>query len=629
MFKDDRMISFMTAIVLMIAVGTVIQKAGNGSDSDTDAQRPVSGVVRLADDKVTARAGETVRLDVFANDEGLLPIQRTGLNIVRAPDCGRINVLGDAVEYIAGEECVGERRIVYTVPEAGKGITATVFLSVIPVDPVAAPEALSVTAPAEKISSAVSEVPVELARKANETAPAVPTTPAQEPAQSEPFEDTQALTAARKVATLAPTSAPVPRAQPIIAATGSEPKVDADAIKANAPATDQLERVVPKKLVALDHSLPAGRDLTVQTGQNWNTRKFALSQPQDQIGAGALPASVERILVSVVEVSEPPTRHPAKPSGDLSQGPQDAPSIDGTSRLEDDTVGSIEVAALGDTAVSGLGQSLGGLPVDQSQAPLENTPAPAEAPAKQAALPSANRDCVTPPSTVIDVLRAARTRLSISAPCQANSVAELTFSGIRFAVPLDEEGQGEVSALGFEANAQALLQFADGTEVDFDMPFKNVDRVVRVALVWDSPVNLELNALEFGGALNGPMHVHRDNPREFSDVRRNGGGFLNSFRSVNGVGQNVEIYSHWKRAGGKQGIVQMMINFASRSRDRLPEACGDGPLAAPQFLVVRSMEGQVERPILRKLAALACSEVTQENSGKELILGGISDLLVR
>ncbi|MEM1300894.1 MAG: hypothetical protein AAGH68_16615, partial [Pseudomonadota bacterium] len=335
-----------------------------------------------------------------------------------------------------------------------------------------------------------------------------------------------------------------------------------------------------------------------------------------------------------------------------------------TARLGDGTIGVRALDALGDTEVAALGQPLGSLPVDQSQPPpakaplaspepapradapttvaraapaetsLPNQVAPAapegEAGVQQAALPSTiTQECVVPPSTAIDVMRAGRTRLSVAAPCHAGTVAELSYSGIRFALPLNEKGQGEIMTLGFEANAQALLTFADGHKIDFDLPFKGVNRVARVALVWDMPVNLELNALEFGAPTGTDRHVRPDNRRTFRDVRRTGGGFLHSFRSAGGLGQNTDVYSYYKRAGGAQGVVQMMIDFASRNREQLDGTCGDGALAAPQFLVIRSDSGQVERPILRRLAALDCSEVALETGDKRLISEGIADLLIQ
>ena len=155
-----------------------------------------------------------------------------------------------------------------------------------------------------------------------------------------------------------------------------------------------------------------------------------------------------------------------------------------------------------------------------------------------------------------------------------------------------------------------------------------MDRVSRVAVVWDMPVELELNAIEFDGTIGSPDHVHPENPRGFDEVRRSGGGFLDTYRGYAGIGQNAQIYTFWHRKGGRHGVVELMIDFASRSRDGLEGTCGDGIYAAPNFLVLRSEDGRIERPVIRKLAAIDCSSTVKETSGNQLISGAVSDLVV-
>ena len=374
-------------------------------------------------------------------------------------------------------------------------------------------------------------------------------------------------------------------------------------------------------------------------------------------------------LVAVIERSEPSTVPPAAPSlfpaGDLAA--IGAPS--GTVPLVE---GSDTQIALADPVQEvarpdgSLNPALNASPVDSKQLPLDpnpvimsiipplkpsmvgigtvtdpegnggSRPSVTGAPAglsnpsaeKLAALPQTDAPCVIPPAMTIDVRRAARSIVSVDAPCHANTIAELQYSGLRFAVPLDETGKGALTALGFEPNAPALLSFVNGEKIDFDLPFKGIDKVSRIAVAWDVPVQLELNAIEFDGSIGGPDHVHPENPRGFSDVRRTGGGFLDSYRGYAGVGQNVQVYTFWHRKGGRHGVVELMIDFASRNRDRLEGTCGDGIFAAPNFLVLRSEDGRLERPVIRKLAAVECSSIAKENSDKRLISGAVSDLVV-
>ncbi|MEM6621363.1 MAG: hypothetical protein AAF674_03990 [Pseudomonadota bacterium] len=353
-------------------------------------------------------------------------------------------------------------------------------------------------------------------------------------------------------------------------------------------------------------------------------------------------------MVVVFERREPVNVAPAPPAGSLS------PDRDGLSVFEaaPGGQGTLQTISLpqpsGTIAGSVLGAALPVLPLDGAQGPLvtptpeEDQPLPPPAPrgvaasgtpenaadVDVAALPAPDLECTVPPSMTLDVRRAGRTIVSIVAPCQAGSVGELTYSQMKIAMPLDRDGRGQITALGFEPNAPAVLDLPGAQPIDFDLPFKGMNRVSRVALVWDHPIDLELNALEFGATLGSTAHVNPLNRRDFDVVRRDGGGFLTSYRGEAGRGQNIEIYSYYKRPGGPVGAVQLLVEFSSRSRDRLDTACGDGPYAAPGYRVLRTDKGAFDRPTQGRLAAIACSDVAPEVADKQLISGAVADLLV-
>ncbi|MEM1344310.1 MAG: hypothetical protein AAGI34_06985 [Pseudomonadota bacterium] len=263
----------------------------------------------------------------------------------------------------------------------------------------------------------------------------------------------------------------------------------------------------------------------------------------------------------------------------------------------------------------------------------EGVPVPAPRPGRAveqaqrtAAVTPAAADCAIAPGITVDARPAARTTLALLSPCHARSIAELRYSGLRIAVPLDAEGRGRLDVLGFEPRAEAVLWFTDGTETEFTLPFSGADRLNRVALVWDLPVAMELHAVENGAQLGSSGHVHPGNAKSFDDVRRRGGGYLNSYASIGGIGQNMQIYSHWRRRGDDGAIVKMMIDYTSRQRDRLAGTCGTGPYAAPAFTVVRSENGRMDRPLNRRLGALDCRSVPEATTF--LIEAAVDDLII-
>ena len=70
MFKDDRMIAILTGILLMVLVGTVIQRADgvSGLFGSDEPVAPAVPVTALTHDSVTVPAQALARIDVLAND---------------------------------------------------------------------------------------------------------------------------------------------------------------------------------------------------------------------------------------------------------------------------------------------------------------------------------------------------------------------------------------------------------------------------------------------------------------------------------------------------------------------------------------------------------------------------------
>lgn len=722
------MISVLTGIVLMVAIGTVIQRA----DGVSEYLEPEGPSVVLSNDVVTAQVNNLLRIDVFANDDGVEPAYRAALRVVSAPACGRVFVQQGTLQYLPDPACVGEQTIGYgidgldDVPAAlvvahvsGPGLGAPVRETE-PVVATAVPAGGTQDEQQAASPQPASAQPEAVAAQTTTLPAQTEVVQAQEPGAAEGLATTLATTLAQGGADIANASTTaegdlaggfVPLARPdrlLVDATDpvlpaselpgpelSEPEtVRADLAALGVPAVDdgvtghggsadspvagsqdQIE------IAYLQPSPPPARLRRAQiTPVIAGTEPAALgiAEPTDRLApANPNPSDAEPSRsIDVVKASEPsltdflvaifdrpeptstapaelrspdalrnqaiaptaldPSAHARAPdalaetdnlvTAALSQTPV-APGQEAPLAIEPAPVTALAVTSdqeVRSAPDGGQQIDLGSIATPEPTAPV----APEPQADVLAALPSATAECTTPPALTLDVKRSAQTTITLEAACHAGTVAELEYSGLRFALPIDPSGVGSFAALGFEPNADAVITFVSGDVMDFDLPFRSVDRVSRVALLWDAPIRLELNALEFGADLGSSDHVRPDNPRRFEDVRRQGGGFLTQYRSKNGVGQNAQIYSHWHRRGGTTGIVKLLIDFASRHRDRAAEACGTGPFAAPQFLVLRSAKGRVDRPILRRLASESCSDVAQESADKSLIYDAVSDLVV-
>jgi hypothetical protein len=288
---------------------------------------------------------------------------------------------------------------------------------------------------------------------------------------------------------------------------------------------------------------------------------------------------------------------------------------------------TIELAPVDTTPLAVLSDPgvITGTGAPQPGAEQPETPA-----ARAAALPPTAEPCTVPPALILEVKPAGLTEVIIDSPCHARTVAELSYDGLRFGVALDAAGAGTVAAVGFQQASDAVLGFADGETIGFNIPFADTERMERVALVWEMPVDLDLHAFEFGALARSEGHVRPDQPRSYGDVRRRGGGYLLEYQPVGGVGQSVSVYTYWRRYGGRAGVVKLKVNFASRDGRQRPDTCSGGALAEPDFTVLRSVAGKLERPRRRRLAPLGCAAVAGMAGTADRYIGdAVDDMIVR
>jgi hypothetical protein len=226
------------------------------------------------------------------------------------------------------------------------------------------------------------------------------------------------------------------------------------------------------------------------------------------------------------------------------------------------------------------------------------------------------------PAITLDIRPAGITQVMIDSPCHAGTAVELAYESLRLAIALDAGGAGSIAAAGFQEASDATMRFADGESMAFNIPFIDTGKLDRVALIWDAPVGLQLHAFEFGAPPGSPGHVGPNNRRGHGAVRRRGGGYLHTYQPVNGVGQHAEVYTYWHRNCGKTGVVQLKLGFGSD--DPAAAVCGDNVNARPEFEILRSVAGRVERMRSLRLARLDCATVANE-----YISDAVDDLIVR
>jgi len=152
-FKDDKMMTLLTGLVLAIFAGTMVQYG-----DDVISLLSGDSVESTEDDYFTALAGAEQKLDVLAND-----LVRGPLAITTIPACGSLR-LGDSqtLVYQSDSTCAGEQTFTYCVVGGEGCIAHSVTISVVAssAKPVAVADAQGgVEVAATTLTSAVTATP--------------------------------------------------------------------------------------------------------------------------------------------------------------------------------------------------------------------------------------------------------------------------------------------------------------------------------------------------------------------------------------------------------------------------------------------------------------------------------------
>jgi hypothetical protein len=655
------MMSMLTFVVILVAIGTLVQRV------DVIERFFGGGTValELKRDEAIVRANALSSIDVLANDLGLKDGDAEKLIVTEQTKCGRVFVRDGQVQYLPPERCAGSQIFRYALTGRSYGQSGEVMVIVRLGEPtqneVAANAQRDIPAPAPMAPRAaeqrVGDTPAPLAEQPTVGTNAggtiiqavrVPRPQAPEigglsdPASGAGGSSTAGVSL--DGAGLAPTiTAPA-------SSLSGAPLPDPAAPVQSAPLQGEPVQPTPIQPALLATESTNGQDTPAGA---------AAPVGGGAAGGGTEDDSTATVTLARIDPTQAPALAPAPTLGAAEDAaalriqrgsdggdvvvPRTAPPEIGAGGSGREGLGQTGNGQPGEAlaAVRGPGEAVGLAPVDTTPPAVLSDPGavsgtgtpqtgpqlPGTPTDRVAALPEATEPCVVPPGLILDVKPAGVTEVIIESPCHAGAVAELSYDGLRFGVALDAAGAGTVAAIGLQQASNATLRFEDGETLDFNIPFADTERMERVALAWDMPVDLGLHAFEFGASPQSAGHVRPKYPRSHDDVRRHGGGYLLEYRPVGGVGQSLSIYTYWHRHGGRSGVVKLKLDFTSRDGRKRPDTCGGGTLSEPDFTVLRSVAGKLERARRRRLASLDCA-ITASTADR-YIGDAVDDMIVR
>ena len=241
-----------------------------------------------------------------------------------------------------------------------------------------------------------------------------------------------------------------------------------------------------------------------------------------------------------------------------------------------------------------------------------STKAAAAGPAAIAAKPAAPPACGAP-QVETQPLAAGRMRVAVTAACRAGEDVHLVYGGADQVARLDDSGRLAWTLDAFAGDKDPLeLRFAGGVKASVPVKASDLDRVSKVAVIWQRPVNLDLHAFEYAALAGSRGHVWAgaagtsDAAASAIASERKGRGFLSTASDGAGAADRVEVYTFLHAEAQAAGAVGLALDHATRGDDPGESTCGKGELAEVPYTVVVLARGAGPRRESGLIAAAPC-----------------------
>jgi hypothetical protein len=212
-------------------------------------------------------------------------------------------------------------------------------------------------------------------------------------------------------------------------------------------------------------------------------------------------------------------------------------------------------------------------------------------------------------------MRAGRAELVVDSDCRRFQDMRIRYAGMEFVRTIDENGRLDFILDCIAGDAVPVeFVFADGSRLSRKPTALDLDKVTKLAVIWNAPVNLDLHAFEYAAAPGSQGDVWEGSPSSEADMAKRlaldkrGHGFITTSSTGKENGTKLEVYTFWHQPGQKSGVINMALDYESRAKGpRDPETCGTGLYSDVEYEAVLLERNGAAKRFFAKFASLDCS----------------------
>lgn len=214
-----------------------------------------------------------------------------------------------------------------------------------------------------------------------------------------------------------------------------------------------------------------------------------------------------------------------------------------------------------------------------------------------------------------------RMQITVDSACRKGQPVAIKYGTYDFVRKLDGNGRGTIIVDLFLGKGEGVkLNYADGRDDAVAPVTSDLNEVSKVALIWQSPVDLDLHAFENGAVTGKAGHIWSGSAStaEAAKAQMNetgrGAGFLSTAGDGQTEGTKIEVYTFFVSPEQRNGVVAISLDYATRGSTPSGDYCGTGAKATvPYEGVSLSAKGNITRE-RGVIAAAACGSPLQPSA---------------
>ena len=210
----------------------------------------------------------------------------------------------------------------------------------------------------------------------------------------------------------------------------------------------------------------------------------------------------------------------------------------------------------------------------------------------------------------------ANIQLDILAACKPDQMVTVSHAGIAFSLQTDANGVASTLLPAMQSDVEISALFEDQSSTSTRLTVSSIDTVMRAGVSWQSDLDLDLNAFEYGAGIFTAGHVSAQSPRDYRTSRIKGGGYLVSLGdpALEG-GALAEVYTLPVTRNQQRGTIALSVLIGDAA-----EVCGQTIVAKTS----RTRDSRAAGVRNIRFAVPECGTI----AGRITLTGAIDDIRV-